>query len=106
MIRAGPHAVEPEGEDETPPLLAESTSTTVPVTAAPTEPAAEQPDPFAPPDALDRGGVIAAVVLIAGGGDLEAAILEGVVTEAEAEAALLALENGTLEELLGAERAG
>ena len=46
------------------------------------------------------------MVLIAGGGDLEAAILEGVVTEAEAEAALLALENGTLEELLGAERAG
>ena len=68
--------------------------------------AAEQPDPLAPPDALDRGGVIAAVVLIAGGGDLEAAILEGVVTEAEAEAALLALENGTLEELLGAGRAG
>ena len=107
LTACGPSAtVEPEGEDETPPLLVESTSTTVPVTAAPTEPAAEQPDPVAPPDALDRGGVIAAVVLIAGGGDLEAAILEGVVTEAEAEAALLALENGTLEELLGAERAG
>ena len=116
LTACGPSAtVEPEGEDENPPLLVESTgtvvlvdstSTTVPVTAAPTEPATEQPDPVAPPDALDRGGVIAAVVLIAGGGDLEAAILEGVVTEAEAEAALLALENGTLEELLGAERAG
>ena len=33
----------------------------------------------------------------------EAAILEGVVTEAEAEAALLALERGTLDELLGAD---
>ena len=96
LTACGPSVtVEPNGEDEISPPFVESTSTTVPAT--------EQLDPTLEPDALDRGGVIAAVVLIAGGGDLEGAILEGVVTEAEAEAALLALENGTLDELLGAE---
>lgn len=104
LTTCGPSVtVEPNEEDETPPPLVESTSTTVPVTAVATEPTTEQLDTNPEPDALDRGGVIAAVVLIAGGGDLEAAILEGIVTEAEAEAALLALEGGTLDELLGAE---
>ena len=44
LTACGPSAtVEPEGQDETPPLLVESTSTTMPVTAAPTGPAPSSP---------------------------------------------------------------
>lgn len=42
---------------------------------------------------LDPEGIVAATVLIASGGDLEAAIAAGIVGEAEAEAALQALED-------------
>ncbi|MCP3935358.1 MAG: hypothetical protein GY708_08300 [Actinomycetia bacterium] len=41
-------------------------------------------------------GVLAAAVIIMSDGDLEGAIADGVVTEAEAEAALVAIESGTL----------
>ena len=44
--------------------------------------------------------IVAAAVVIVSGGDLEAAILDGVISEAEAEAALAAIEDGTLAELL------
>ena len=50
----------------------------------------------APASELTNEGVLAAAVLIVSGGDLESAIADGVVTEAEAEAALAAIENGTL----------
>ena len=90
--------------EEAPRLVETTTTTSVPVAAEPSEPADDPFDPMIPePEPLDQGGIVTAVVLIAGGGDLEAAILEGVVTEAEAEAALLALESGTLDELLGAD---
>ena len=47
-------------------------------------------------DRLTDDGVLAAAVLIMSDGDLEAAIREGLITEAEADAALAALESGTL----------
>lgn len=50
---------------------------------------------------LDMADVVAAALLIAGGGDLEAAIAAGLVGEAEADAALDALERGSLDEILG-----
>ena len=50
----------------------------------------------APATELTSDGVLAAAVIIVSGGDLESAISDGVVTEAEAAAALAALENGTL----------
>jgi len=49
---------------------------------------------------LDAEGVVAAALLIASGGDLEAAISAGLVTEAEANAAIEALDSGTLTDLL------
>jgi hypothetical protein len=52
------------------------------------------------PDGLDPEGVIAATMLIASGGDLEAAISAGLVTEAEAEAALTVLETGDASSIL------
>lgn len=85
-------------------LVSSTTSTTV--TLAPVDHSAARevaPEPEPGPQPLDPGGVVAAVVVIAGGGDLEAAILDGVVSEAEAEAALAALEHGTLDELLAAD---
>lgn len=51
-----------------------------------------------PIDDVSNEGVLAAAVIILSDGDLEAAIAEGLVTEAEAEAALLALETDTLSE--------
>jgi hypothetical protein len=50
---------------------------------------------------LDTEQVVTAAVLIASGGDLEAAIIAGLIGEAEAEAALRALETGAIEDLLG-----
>ena len=50
----------------------------------------------APATELTSDGVLAAAVIIVSGGDLESAISDCVVTEAEAAAALAALENGTL----------
>lgn len=88
-------------------LVSSTTSTTsTTVTLAPVDHSAARevaPEPEPGPQPLDPGGVVAAVVVIAGGGDLEAAILDGVVSEAEAEAALAALEHGTLDELLAAD---
>ena len=52
-------------------------------------------------DDLDMADVVAAALLIAGGGDLEAAIAAGLVGEAEADAALDALERGSLDGILG-----
>ena len=45
-------------------------------------------------------GILAAAVIIVSDGDLEAAIIEGLISEAEAETALRALETGTLDSLL------
>ena len=50
---------------------------------------------------LDLEGVVAAALLVASGGDLEAAIAAGLIGEAEAEAALDALERGSLDAILG-----
>lgn len=61
---------------------------------------ATEPSVELPSTALRQEAIVAAAVLIASGGDLEAAILDGVVTEAEAEAALLAIEHGTLGDVL------
>jgi len=49
---------------------------------------------------LATDGVVAAALLIASRGDLEAAIHSGLVTEREAEAALTALESGDLTQFL------
>lgn len=49
---------------------------------------------------LDPEAVVVAAVLIASGGDLEAAIADGWITEAEAEAALAGIEDGSLAALL------
>ncbi|MGY9073283.1 MAG: hypothetical protein ACKVHU_10105 [Acidimicrobiales bacterium] len=46
--------------------------------------------------AITSEGVLTAAVLVVSNGDLEGAIASGIVTEAEAEAALAAVENGTL----------
>lgn len=45
---------------------------------------------------LTDDGVLAAAVIIVSGGDLETAIAEGLVSEAEAEAALAAIASGSL----------
>lgn len=47
-------------------------------------------------DELDAEAIVAATVLIASGGDLEGAIDAGIIGEAEAEAALAALEAGSV----------
>ncbi len=47
-------------------------------------------------DGVTNEGVLAAAIIIISDGDLEAAIAEGLITEAEAEAALFALETETL----------
>lgn len=67
---------------------------------APAEPIEQTPDvvEVVEPE-LDAEQVITATVLIASGGDLEAAIEAGIVGEAEAEAALSALESGSLDGL-------
>lgn len=93
--------------------VAEGTTTTFVVApsttaaaAAPITDVAERVAPVAEPSVeitgtpLRHEAIVAAAVVIASGGDLEAAILDGVVTEAEAEAALQAIEDGTLGELL------
>ena len=48
---------------------------------------------------LDAEQIVTAMVLIASGGDLEAAITAELIGEAEAEAALAALETGSIEGL-------
>lgn len=50
-----------------------------------------------PASDISTDGVLAAAVIIVSDGDLETAIAEGLITEAEAEAALHALETGTLD---------
>lgn len=62
------------------------------------------PEP-APPRTvdLDIEHVVTAAVLIISGGDLEAAITAGLIGEAEAEAAIAALESGSIEHLFGDE---
>ncbi|NOX29407.1 MAG: hypothetical protein GXP35_05070 [Actinobacteria bacterium] len=45
---------------------------------------------------ITNDGVLAAAVIIVSDGDLETAIADGIVTEAEADAAISALEAGTL----------
>jgi hypothetical protein len=49
---------------------------------------------------LDPEAVVVAAVLIASGGDLEAATADGWITEAEAEAARAGIEDGSLAALL------
>lgn len=56
------------------------------------------PLPDAEPE-LDAEQIVTAMVVIASGGDLEAAITAGIVGEAEAEAALVALEAGSIDDL-------
>ena len=51
------------------------------------------------PAELDPEAIVAAALLIASGGDLEGAISARIVSEAEAEAAIAALEAGTLPDL-------
>jgi hypothetical protein len=48
---------------------------------------------------VDPEGVVTAALLIASGGDLEAAINSGLVDELDAETAIRALESGSLDEL-------
>lgn len=83
-----------------------TTSTSAPVEAPPPTPSitegiarevAPEPEPVAE---LDTEGVLAATLLIASGGDLEAAITAGIIGEAEAEAALAALETGSILDVL------
>jgi len=57
------------------------------------------------PDVVDHGdldpeAVVVAAVLIASGGDLEAAIVDGWITQEVAEAALVGIEDGSLAALL------
>ena len=52
---------------------------------------------------LSNDGVLAAAVIIVSGGDLEAAIAEGIVTEEEADAAIAAVAAGTLDQYQDAE---
>lgn len=54
-----------------------------------------------PAESLTDEGVLAAAVIILSDGDLEGAIADGVVSEAEAEAALAAIEQGTLDQYAG-----
>lgn len=63
--------------------------------------AVDADEPAAPDLPSDPAGVIAATVLIASGGDLEAAILAGLVSEDDAEAALAALELGDITSVVG-----
>lgn len=64
--------------------------------------AVDEPVESAEPSAdLDMEAVVAAALVIASGGDLEGAISSGLVGEAEAEAALDALERGSLDRILG-----
>lgn len=48
----------------------------------------------------DPAGVVAAMILVVSGGDLDGAVGAGIVTEAEAEAAVAALESGDPEIVL------
>ncbi len=52
---------------------------------------------------VSNDGVLAAAVIIVSGGDLEAAIAEGIVTEEEADAAIAAVAAGTLDQYRDAE---
>lgn len=72
----------------------EAPDTALPDTSAARE-VAEAPEADAV-DELDAEAVVAATLLIASGGDLEAAIDAGIIGEAEAEAALAALEAGSV----------
>ena len=74
-------------------------TTSVPTTSAPAS--AVSNDDSSIPTGVTNDGVLAAAVIIVSNGDLEAAIAEGLVTEAEAEAALVALETGTLDRYTG-----
>ena len=88
-------------------LISKARYFTVPVRApvwastarhAPTPDAEPEADTLTEP--VDIEAIVAAAVLIASGGDLEAAILDGSISETAAEAALQAIEDGTLGELL------
>ncbi len=62
---------------------------------------APEPEPVVEAEpGLDAEQILTATVLIASGGDLEAAITAGLIGEAEAEAALRALESGSIDDLL------
>ncbi|GEM_PF-5716391 len=62
-------------------------------------------DPTAEPEGsvsgIDAANVIAAALVIAAGGDIEQAILEGQFTIAEVDAAVEAIESGTLGDYVG-----
>ncbi|MEO1062794.1 MAG: hypothetical protein AAFZ07_15385 [Actinomycetota bacterium] len=73
-----------------------------PETTAPAEPAATElpvlPDQVQPIEGeVDGEGVLVAAIVVATG-DIDAALDEGIVTPAEVEAAILAIEDGTLSE--------
>jgi len=83
-------------------LLELPVAPTVPSTRPSARPATTQVG-VAPVAVFDvtNEGVLAAAVIIVSDGDLESAIVEGLLTEAEAEAALVALEQGTLANYAG-----
>ena len=97
----GPDAGHAAAETTTTVAVATTTAALTPIGEA-----AERVAPVAEPTVavttpeLRQEAIVAAAVLIASGGDLEAAILDGIVGEAEAEAALRAIEEGTLGDLL------
>ncbi|MEM9464405.1 MAG: hypothetical protein AAGA90_03485 [Actinomycetota bacterium] len=96
---AGPELAEPTPTTTT---LAEPDPppTTMPtVTDSVAREVAPEPEPVPEPE-LDAEQILTATVLIASGGDLEAAITSGIIGEAEAEAALRALESGSIDDLL------
>lgn len=76
----------------------EPLETTVERTVDEHEPIGDTVDPVVE---LDLEDVVAAALLVASGGDLDAAIAAGLIGEAEADAALDALERGSLDEVLG-----
>ena len=80
-------------------LVVETTTTTLPVIAEgiAREVAPAIVEPVTP--GLDAEQVLTATVLIVSGGDLEGAITAELIGEAEAEAALAALETGSLDDL-------
>ena len=73
-----------------------TTEADAPETALPDTSAAREVAELPDADELDAEAIVAATVLIASGGDLEAAIDAGIIGEAEAEAALAALEAGSV----------
>ena len=71
--------------------MAAPTSTGAPATTAPLDAAAPQ---------IDSANVVGAAMVIAAGGDIEQALLEGQFSLAEVDAAIRAIETGTLSDYL------